>query len=681
LAEHIILSVKGAIISNALRVRVKPIDWARGRYFALYVNGIYQGNRLAPLVGDLEALFPLEVGGDITAIWVEDAGKWPNFNPAVYHPFHEAVRAEQGTSRRVLMKWKECYRLSTIRGDTQLSSITITGAQRGVNVASIEGMPARGRLSYSIVDVSGTRIVRWHAGSTLVAEGSRSGDGAVTCAAMNGSGLSVACTVTYTADLTPGIAYCDLIWPASYQIHYSTGALSYPRSPEDTVYDTGAVGYVYLTPLLTGSSYNYNVVPVDDNGNEQSGPSAPSDSPLAVNQPPAAPTITGVTGNAAATTVNWTTGESGCTYDIYYSLPGYPINYGDAATPVPLSEGVDATSTTFAAITNYTDEDYGTALTTCKASVDTQIGNVNTGFAAGEGSFLAAFNTGIAGIRTAIDTFETAVGITMDWFRARLALVEDVVLAAEGDVAGLSYALADWQDAMTSAYSQFLAFCGAMLEQNPGRYLLPNGAVPGGAPGGGDGTGDGDDGRAGDWPALTYTMEMIARPLTRKRPVRVVVRATKGGVQEANDEIYEIQYTAAGAIDPARPNVPTIQKLWVTDGLKVNAKIVLFEEDADVAATTADLYVVAVGSSIDLTAAPEATGAFGTAVAGAKIATLDYTVGVAGFYRIAAAARSAAGDRCASYHERVEWISDSGPPAVEGLEAWVIRGAPGNYEG
>lgn len=151
--------------------------------------------------------------------------------------------------------------------------------------------------------------------------------------------------------LEPGVSTVDLAWPDSYQVHYSTGALSFPRTPEAIVYDKGDDSYSFVSPSLDAGSYNAAIVPVREGTAQDTGIS--TETGLEIKTVPAAPTLDEVTGNAAALTVAWAVGEAGCSYTVYYSLADGVVNYGAQETPVPVVAAVDATSATLTAITGY----------------------------------------------------------------------------------------------------------------------------------------------------------------------------------------------------------------------------------------------------------------------------------------------------------------------------------------
>ena len=295
--RDMILSLSGSVVNGTAYITLVPWDYYRERYWAIFVNGKWIGvNYYVGPTEDIKVAIPLEPGTTIGSVWACEVGQWDSFDSGII-PSQEAEADDSLSARRLLMTWVASYMHSTITGDTQLSSVVVTGARRGRNVQSDPDLPQRGTLTYSILanlPAANDRLVRWYSGDVLVAEGLRNGDGALVCSEVNGSGLSIACTVTYTAALKPGTSLLALMWPKSYQIHYSTSALAYPRTPEDTVQDDGNDEYFYRSAIVVAGVYNYNALQVDDEGHVQTAISAPSDSPKTINAAPTSPTITSV---------------------------------------------------------------------------------------------------------------------------------------------------------------------------------------------------------------------------------------------------------------------------------------------------------------------------------------------------------------------------------------------------
>lgn len=675
--EDMILSMRASVLGGALRARVTPYGPYRERYFAFFINGVYTGrNYWCPIKGDLEVLLPIPVGTTVASIFVEDAGYHQIWEPEQMYAFGtQSDTREALTSKSALIKWAARYALTDVYGSTDLSSITITGAKRGVNVGQVQDRPTRGRLSFSVTTPSGTyHIIRWYAGERLVAEGARTGNGAVTCSEVNGSGLSVACTLTYTVDIKAGAAIIDLCWPASYQIHYSTSALAYPRTPEATFTDNGDDQFLYLISGLSAGSYNYNVLQVDDEGDVQTAISAPADSPITINGAPAAPTITSVSGNAAALTVNWTVGEAGCTYTVYYSDPDKPINFGHTSLPAPITTALNATSATLAAITGYTAYDFSTTYATAAAAFDSAMSALSTAYNTGETGFLTAVDTCNTALQSAVDTFGTALGLRMVELKDRLEKDRDRLYYAAESLTGESLSTADFQLFLSSAYGAYIASVGMTLRGTAGRYTFPNGATVGGVdPADTTGIGAGPDGSTGINEDGGESLYSIAQPFVRSKRIRLVVRATKAGIQEQTDAEYSVEFDSLGAVIVARPNPATIESYSVTNGLTVNITAGVVEDDAAVVASYVDVYINAAGLGFTASS-PTVTGTLPTAIANHHKIAVDYTVAAAGWYDIVLLARSAAGNRSETYTTRTEYISGAVPIGVSSISAKVIRG-------
>ncbi len=273
-----VLAVRAWSVGGGIKVSITPHDLLRGTYYAVWINGVWQGNFFAELSGDIEAIFPVDPGTVVGSVWVEQVGEAATFDPD-FVPFEYAEMMDALSSTNLRIRWGDryaagvaAYSNTPVHGDTQVTSIVVTGAKRGINVEPVQEFRTRGRLYYSIITVDGVHYLYWWANGKLVAAGS--GTGAIVCAAANDSGLSIACTVTYTGDVEKGTAWLDLRWPAAYQIHYSTAALTYPRTPQATILDGGGDLYLYLSGVLASGVYNYNVLSIDDDGNVEAAPPA-----------------------------------------------------------------------------------------------------------------------------------------------------------------------------------------------------------------------------------------------------------------------------------------------------------------------------------------------------------------------------------------------------------------------
>lgn len=672
-----ILDMNLRILSDdVLAIRLVPVGNFRNRYYALFIGGQYVQSFFVGF-DDQDVLVPLLPGTTFGSAYIEDAGRWPTFDPDVYVPSQRAVDWEALTANNMLFAWDSTYYVTAVEGDAQLSSIVVVGAVRGQNVAPVPGMNTRGRLNYSITTTGTTHIVRFWDDGTLVAEGSRVGNGAVMCAAMNSLGLSATATLTYTADLAQGVAIVDLRWPKAYQVHYSTSSLSFPRTPEHTENDHGD-HYNWLSPPLANGTYNWSVLEIDDEGVVQT-TSIPAPTALVVANAPSSPTITSVTGTAAALTAHWSGGTAGSTYTVYYSDVNLPVNFGRFATPAPIVTGVDATSQVLAAITGYAAVSVQSDINALEAAFDAQVALFNAAFAAGESGFVAVITTGLAALQAAIDAYATAIGASLSGQKDALVVTTNNLLFAENSLSDLGLATTDWKNNIGQQYAPFISFLGELLKHQPGRYTLPNGAIGGGATGSSTvGTGTGLDGTSGFTVAgIGNSLEDAASPITRTGHVRIVVRATKGGVQEQGDNQYTVELADDGSIVDPRPPTPGITGATATTST-ITATVQVLSDNVATAATSLDFYAVATGSPMDPTT-PSSTVSLAAPVGGLQQASVTATGLASGWYDIAAASRTGSTRSSLSGLSHV-FIGVDGTQAVSNLRASVARGR-GNQNG
>lgn len=343
---------------RSVRVRFQPAPGYAGRWWGVYVNGVLRPPAVYAAPGAVaEAARAVESSTARAFVYIEDFGGWPGprgpFDP------HGMARAEEATlADRLAFAWRAPRAFSesgggvtAASGDGQLSNLAVGGAIRFANVAPVQGQPARGRLGYGIATAGGVHTLTWYRGSTPVAEGRRSGDGAIVCTALNGSGLNVNATLSYSGDVEAGAAFVELRWPEAYQVHYSASALGFPRAPEIVALDTGREAFALRTPALAAGTYQAAVVPVRD-GVEQNSGIVPVTG-LSILAAPEAPVLGVPAGNAAATTIHWTPGEAGAAYTVYASKIDEPVNFGGFAAPAPIATAVDATSAVLEAVSGY----------------------------------------------------------------------------------------------------------------------------------------------------------------------------------------------------------------------------------------------------------------------------------------------------------------------------------------
>lgn len=680
-----ILELSGAFVGGQAICKLVPNDWYRERWWAFFIGGKWIGkNYYMPASGDLELSLPIDPGTDLAAIWACEVGDWDGFSPDDI-PDAEALTEESNDADTFVIRIKASYQLTAVKGDTQLTSISITGARRGRNVEEVPYFKQRGRLRYSILYTGSAYIVRWYAGDRLVAEGSVSTHPAtVTCSEKNGSGLTITCTLSYTGDvkLRTGSdgAFLDVKWPKSFQIHYSTSALVFPRTPEATIYDNGNDEYFYrIRTSLPAGSYNYNTLQVDDEGDVYGGASTPSDSPKVITPGPVGPTIVSVT---AAGLVTWTNGEAGCTYKVYYSGINEPINYGDRASPAPVGpSAVNATSAALGALTGAAATDFTTNYATLVSSWDAAVSAATAIFDMVPSSstrsvdWLSALSTLRTSLYAAVDVWAAAIGKTLNDAKSQINQQISIVEDVEDSANDQDLTADQWADFTGTYYGGLLNFLGAILEGQSGRYAFLTGIVPGAAPAGtGTATGTAPDGTAGtNGVSFQQSLKSAGEPFVRVGVRRFVVRATNAaGVEERNDQVYQLEINGSNAAELPRPNDAQIKEMSFSGGVLTVVAIVQ-SANQKVAATAVDLYVVTTGSAITLASASE-SGTLSGDLGGYKQVTIQYTMPGTGWYDIAVAARSAAGQRSANYPRKThEYGGGTVPGAVSSISAQVQR--------
>lgn len=683
-----ILQIKASSFGGGIRAIVYVRPQYRERYYIVCINATFINTFWCDSSGQMELVLPPNYGNTISSFWIEDCGRQSGFSEdTLPYVTWQARYQDSLTANRLGYQWsvEGQYKYSTVQGDSQLSSIVITGAKRGVNVEDVPEYPTRGRIYYSLLYIAGgmgTYILRWWNGNKLIAEGTRSGNGAISCAQIDNSGVSVTASITYTGDVKLYSAWLDLKWPKTYQIHYSTSSLSFPRSPEATVSDNGVDDYSYISTTLASGTYNTAIVAVDDEGDQESAPTViPTYSPVVISNGPAAPTITAVTGSAAAgLTVAFTNGETGCTYKGYYSLKNSPINFGNySAGPTPIGPtAANATSLATAAIADVAAVDNTSNYTTCQSAFDSAVSTCNTAFAVGAVGFVAAFQTCEASILSAVNTLGTALGLSLNDMKEQIIAYEDNVEAYLNYVGTGTLSATEWATQAGIYYGNWLKFLGTTLQDNPARYSLPNGALAGSLSGGNttptSGTQITGTGEAADNSQRTnQSLYQLSQPFVKAAKFYIVVRATKASVEEQNGSVWEVELDAAGAIVAARPAKATIVSI-ATSGLSLTVTGGYISDNAAGTAATLDLYVIAAASTLNPSSPDQNAGLSGSEVNGFQSVTFPaHTVGASGWYKVYILARTAGNVRSALYDERYIYLSTDTPNAVTLAKVYAVR--------
>lgn len=657
-ARDMILGLQTDVIAgNVLSAKMTPWAPYRNRFWAPYINAIYTGQNVKSHFNqDIAIQGTIPFNTSVGSVYFEDAGQWASF-PGTYNPSAKAEFRDALTANQIQISWTGTYELTAPTGDTQLTITSVSGAARNYNVGPVAGRSTRGRLFYTITTISDVHVVRFWAVNgpnvLLIAEGSRTGDGSLTAVQRNSSGLSVDCDLAYTADVPASTAWFDLRWNQGFQIHYSTSPLSFPRTPQAIVQDTGVDKYIFLSPVIPGGVYNFNVLTINDDGLVQ-GSAYPTTAALTVNAAPSPPLIVSVTGDASGLVVNWDVGEAGCTYTVYSSFKNAPINFESANTPTPITTATDATTATLAAIADYATDDFTSDFTALAGAFDAGVASALAAFNAGESGFTDDFTAAVTSIDAAIDAFGAALDIDFSEFDLLVTGTGNNVLSATASVADLGLSTSDWQAAVYGAIGQFLSNLGSVLVSNSARYTFSDGTLP---------TVN---------PLITQSIYDAAQPFVETAQIRIIVRATKGGVQEQTDAEFIVNLDNSGNILLPKPNSANLESLSVTGGLTVNVDASVIEDDAAAVADAVQLFVVPIASSFNF-AAPVDTESLGTAYGNYHKTTLTYTVVSPGWYKLAVKAASA-GVLSDSYSTYSVYLSNSTPDAVQDLQAKVIRG-------
>ena len=374
--------------------------------------------------------------------------------------------------------------------------------------------------------------------------------------------------------------------------------------------------------------------------------------------------------------VSWTVGEAGCTFKIYVSPINEPINFGSRASPGPFGPtAVDATSLNIGPLTGAAAVDVTSNYATLVASFDSEVASLGVTFDAGESGWLAALAARETALLAAIAVWETALGKTLDDAKAALRLQVDVLEAAEDAVADDAMSTADWKTYTGLFYGAFLNFVSALLEGFSGRYVLPGGHAPGGASAGGSTiTGASPDGSTGaSGASFQQSLKAAGEPFVRSGYRRFVVRASKGGIEETGDIPFVLEIDGTNTPLAPRPNAAQIQQITFSSG-NVTVRAGVNEDNASVAATIIDIYVVSKGAAITLSS-PSASGTLPAANGSYHEISTSFAMPGNGWFDIVAVSRTAAGVRQEAYTRFSKYYSSAVPTGVASISAKVLRGS------
>lgn len=661
---------------GSLRTSLKVSGPYRARHYAYFHGGVWSLNEhVASEVTELTSAWPYQPGSSTNAsVEVVEVGGHEQFDESYYVPGGWVAENEASDAGRIRAQWVAGYSVEEDTGEGSLASVTITGANRFTNCEPDDKYPlTRARLWYSIEAVGGDRIVRLFANGSLVASGSRTGDGLVTLSENNLSGLSGSALLTYSADVTIDTAFLQLQWAKKYYFHYSTSPLSYPRTPEMVVYDRGVTNYVAITPVLDSGTYNYAIQAVSDEGVEQDPPDVPSDSPKLIYGPPLPVTHVSQTGTASAITVNWLPGEPYCWFTVYSSLVDEPVNTGQWPTPWPINKPVGSTSCTLQPVLNHAPLDRTAEWDAFTSGMLDVVANMNAAWDAGMTGFTDALDAQAERARNFLLGLQEGIDVPVNdlleqQVMAFTAVRETAVLFSDSEDDD------DFREGIHAAFSTFLNEMSLIVHGRTSAYTFSDGSLPFS----GTGTEDGEDGTSnqGDGLAARIGAYDLSHPLVTNRIVRVIIRATSAltGLQEASDEVVEMELDENGDMVQPRPNKASIYSVE-SAGLTVTFGVQYRTDDQKAAPSRLNVYYAAAPSSPTYVV-PQGQVSAGTETYGLITGNVTITFPSKGYYVVAAKAESAAGTTSSYAKETTIWVGDEQPAGPTGVKASVIRNAP-----
>lgn len=670
-----VLALHAALVMGSIRADIEPHPNYRARNYALFVNGMWRRNEfIGSDVDSLRIIHPIDPGSDDVSLSLVEVGDHEQFDETYYVPGGWIKEEEGGDAARIRIQWTAGYLIDEVNGENSLSSVVLTGVNRFANCEQDERFDGtRAKLWYTIETIGADHIVRLWANKQIVASGQITGNGLVTFTENNDSGLTGQGLLTYSADIAPDEWFITLRWAAAYNVYYSTSALTYPRTPDLVVYDQGVSQYVALTPILPSGSYNYAVQAVGDDETLQSPVPVPADSPKLIKSPPNPITFVNATGNWAAITVNYTGGDPVCTYTVYSSLVDEPINLGQWPLPVPIIRPVGSSSVILAPVANWAPLDRTAAWTTYYTALDNVVAAMNAAYDAGYAGFDAVLDAQEVLAQNALQALSNATGIPTPEHSEATARA----FLAEREQASLGSAmiLADFKAWMYSTHSGFLVSLSSVVEGTNGRYTFSDGSQPYSLPGSVITDGVAGSNMAGGISNRTSVYDLV-HPLVTNRIVRVIIRATRvsDGIQEVNDEVFEIELDSLGNVVQPRPNPCYIEDMSA-DNLTVTFTLQSRTDDQLVAASTLNMYYVAAPGNISYVT-PDGSVAASAEITGIVSGDVVVTFPVAGFYRIGAKCISAAGVQSATVAETTIWVGTEQPAGPTGVQALVIRSQP-----
>lgn len=690
--EHKMLDLEAVLVGDTtMKVTALPQGLYRGRNYAIFVNGVFQGMRWAPLTQPMEFDFPFDYGTEIGSIEVIEVGVVDGWDPG-QEPNGWVLVTEQESADRLAIRWSVSPQVdeSTSKASTTITSISLTGLDRWTNCEPDKGDVQRGKVYITCNEnrTDSTWVFRFWAWGQLVAEGDAAAGDPLAITEANSSGVSGTALVGASpSDILMGEDWVIARWPETYNIHYDTSPLSFPRTADEEVDDTGIKKYIHLTPTLDHGSWYYTVQSVSEEGVEDPTPPTPTDSPKEIFSVPEPAVITSITGNClAGLLIEWTASPTpGVYYTIYSSGKDLPVNFWTWSLPTSYSVPEGETSVVHPAITDFSPRTYDpdVIITAFRSEVD----DLNDAYEAGQSGYQDQLSTSLVALAAYIKQYEVDVDVSTETFIEDLAYEFQAIQKASDEVESLSVTDAQWRERMQFWHSQLLVWLSMMLTGKSGAYTFKGGQAPFAA----DPTGATSIGPASDGSSVgtfseqgEYLLQLIEDRFegvnelgvpTENAKFRFIIRATSSeDVQERTDKIFTIEVDSNGDVVPIRPNSAQIQSVtW--SGMKATFLTVVKRDNEDVTPTHVDLFAITDPLGTFDWTDPVASVAIGDDSTDMYVQSVDYTFPATGFYNVAVKARvSSTGAVSAKAASRWIKATNVDPDQVDDVSAEVIRG-------
>ena len=690
--EHKLLDLEAVIVGDTtVKITALPQGLWRGRNYAIFVNGVLQGIRWAPLTQPMEFDFPFDYGTDIGSIELIEIGIVDGWDPGD-EPDGWVLVTEQESADRLAIRWAVTPQVddSTSKASTVLTTISLSGLDRWTNCEPERGNIQRGKLYLTCNEnrTDSTWVFRLWSWGQLMAEGDAAAGAPLAFTEANGSGITGTALVGASpSEIVMGDDWIVARWPETYNVHYDTSPLSFPRTSEESTDDTGIKKYIHLTPTLDEGSWYYTIQSVSEEGVVDPTPPNPTDSPKEIFSVPEPAVITSITGNClTGLTITWTASPTtGTYYTIYRSGKDLPVNFWTWALPTSYSVPEGETSVINTPITDFSPRSYDpdVIITAFRSEVD----DLNDAYEAGQAGYSAQLDLSYAALVAYIKDYEIDVDVSTELFVEEITYEFEAIQKATAELESLTLTDAEWKERIQYWHSQLLVWLSELLTGKSGAYTFKGGMAPFAA----DPTGATSIGSASDGSSVStfsekgeYLLQLIEDRFedvdafgvpTENAKFRWIIRATSSDdIQERTDKIFTIEVDSNGDVVPTRPNSARIQSVTWSE-LTATFTTVIKRDNEDVTPTHVDLFAVTDADGYFDWTNPVASIAIGSDSTDMYVQTISYTFPSADFYNVAVKARvSSTGARSAKATS--QWIkaTDDDPDQVEDVSAEVIRG-------